>query len=157
MTTGTSRELVEAYFKALLSRDPLRIAQVLHDDIEWSLGGPVDLLPFCGQRHGKKAVIDTMVRLAPTSIRLNTIEMEQLLVDGDRAAAFMRISGILAATGRTVSYKSAQFLRFRDGKLRELRALFDTFDAAEQFLGHPIDTSLKVAPELATTGNRIAL
>ena len=66
MTTGTSRELVEAYFKALLSRDPLRIAQILHDDIEWSLGGPIDLLPFCGQRSGRNAVVETLVRHVPS-------------------------------------------------------------------------------------------
>ena len=157
MPTPISRQLVRDYFQACVSRDPERIARFLDDDVEWSLGGPVDLLPFCGQRHGKSAVIDTIVRLAPSSIRLTDMEPEELLIDGDRAASLLRLSAIHASTGRTVSYRCAQFLRFHDGKLVEFRALIDSFDAAEQVLGHPINTSLDAPIEIAARGNRIAL
>jgi len=157
MPTPISRQLVRDYFQACVSRDPERIARFLDDDVEWSLGGPVDLLPFCGQRHGKSAVIDTIVRLAPSSIRLTEMEPEELLIDGDRAASLLRLSAIHASTGRTVSYRCAQFLRFHDGKLVEFRALIDSFDAAEQVLGHPINTALEAPPEIEARGNRIAL
>ena len=157
MPTPISRQLVRDYFQACVSRDPERIARFLDDDVEWSLGGPVDLLPFCGQRHGKSAVIDTIVRLAPSSIRLTEMEPEELLIDGDRAASLLRLSAIHASTGRTVSYRCAQFLRFHDGKLVEFRALIDSFDAAEQVLGHPINTALDAPPEIEARGNRIAL
>lgn len=157
MTTGIPRDLVRDYFQACVSRDPERIARCLDDDVQWSLSGPVDLLPFCGQRRGKHAVIDTIVRLVPSLIRLTEMDIEELLVDGDRAAVFIRVGAIHTATGRTVSYRNAQFLRFRDGKLVELRALIDTFDAAEQVLGHPIDASRDATREIAPSGNRIAL
>ena len=157
MTTGISRDLVREYLAACISRDPERIARCLDDDIEWSLGGPVDLLPFCGQRHGKREVIDTIVRLVPSLIRLTSMEPEEILIDGDRAATFMRILAVHTATGRTVSYRNAQFLRFRNGKLIEFSALIDTFDVAEQVLGHSINTSLDAPLEIATRGDRIAI
>ena len=90
-------------------------------------------------------------------MRMTGMDIEELLIDGDRAAAIIRVSAIHAVTGRTVSYRNAHFLRYRDGKLAELRALIDTFDAAEQLLGHPIDTSRDEPPEIAAHGNRVAL
>ena len=48
-------------------------------------------------------------------------------------------------------------MHYRDGKLVELRALIDSFDAAEQVLGHPINTSPDAPPDIATSGHRIAL
>jgi ketosteroid isomerase-like protein len=158
MTTGISRDLVQEYFRACVSRDPERIAKFLHDDVEWSLSGPVDLLPFCGQRSGKQAVVDTLVRLVPAVIRLTAMNLEQVLIDGDRAASYMHLSGVHAHTGRTVSYRSAQFLRFRDGKIVEFRGVIDSFDAAEQVLGHAINTALMDDPtNLVSSGNTIAL
>jgi ketosteroid isomerase-like protein len=136
VTRAVSRE--RDYFQACISRDPGRIAPYLDDDVTWSVTGPVDLLPFCGQRRGKRDVIDTIVRLGPSVLRIKAMEIEEILVDGDRAATFMRLTAIHCETGRTVSYRCAQFLRFRDNKLFEFRALIDSFDAAEQMLGHPI-------------------
>jgi hypothetical protein len=56
-----------------------------------------------------------------------------------------------------VSYSNAQFMRFRSGKLFEFRAVIDTFDAAEQVLGHPISASLDVSQDFASSGNGIAI
>jgi len=40
--------------------------------------------------------------------------------------------------GRTMSYRVANFMRFRDGKLMENLSLIDSFDVVEQVLGHPL-------------------
>jgi hypothetical protein len=153
MTTGISRDLVKAYFQACISRDAARIARYLDDDVTWTCAGPIDLLSFCGEHRGKAAVLDTIVRLGPSVIKPTNMDFEEILIDGDRAATFMRLSAILVATGRTVSYRCAQYLRFRDNKLVEFRALIDSFDAAEQVLGHPID----VAPQKPARHNLVML
>ncbi len=138
MTPAVSRDLVRSYFQACISCDPDRIASYLDDDVTWSVTGPIDLLPFCGQHCGKNDVIDTISRLVPSVLQVKAMKFDEILIDGDRAATFVQFSAILGETGRTVSYRGAQFLRFRDGKLVELRGLIDSFDAAEQVLGHPI-------------------
>lgn len=141
MTPAISRDLINDYFRACVAREPERIAPFLDDDVSWSVIGPVDVLPFCGEHRGKRAVIDTIVRLGPSVLRIKAMELEEMLVDGDRAATFMRIIAEHGGTGRTVSYRCAQFLRFRNNKLIEFRALLDSFDAAEQMIGHPIEVT----------------
>jgi ketosteroid isomerase-like protein len=157
MTTPVSRQLVQALFEARLSRDPARIAPFLHDDVEWSIAGPVDLMHFCGERHGKQQVINAIVEDVPSQLKVTRMDVEELLIDGDRAATFVRLSATHTGTNRNVSYRCAQFLRFRDGKLVEFRALMDSFDAAEQVLGHAINTSLDAPTDLAANGDRIAI
>jgi ketosteroid isomerase-like protein len=157
MTTAISRDLVQEYLSACLSRDPGRLSHCLDDEVAWTLAGPVDLMPFCGHRRGKKEVIDTIVRRVPTLIRLTGMEIEEIVIDGDRAATFLRIAAVHVVTGRTISYRLAQFLRFRDRKLVEFRALIDSFDAAEQVLGHTISASLDTPQGFPASGSRIAI
>src|SRR5690348_4752230 len=100
MAVVVSAELVRDYFQACLARDPERLARFIDDDVTWAMTGPIDLLPFCGQWRGQTAVLNAIVRLAPKVIRLCDLEFEEILVDGDRAATFTRLSAIHAASGR---------------------------------------------------------
>jgi ketosteroid isomerase-like protein len=154
MAGPISHQLIRDYYQAQVSRDPARIGPLLDDNIEWSIGGPIDLLQFCGERHGKQQVIDAIVRQIPSVLAVTAMNIDEILTDGDRAATFVRLSGVHASNGRTVSYRCAQFLRFRDGKLVEFRALIDSFDAAEQMLGHTIEAA---PPETAHSKNVFAI
>ena len=144
MKNAVLRKLVRDFSQARMSRDPARIASFLDDDVTWSIFGPVDLIPFCGQRHGKQAVVDAIVRLAPTLLTVTKLEFEDLLIDGDRAASFYRVTAVQTCTERIMSYQRAEFIRFRDNKIMSYRAIMDSFDVAEQVLGHPIDLSHSV-------------
>ena len=50
--TATTRELVEAFYRAYTARDSAAMAPLLADDVEWTISGPVDVLPFCGNHRG---------------------------------------------------------------------------------------------------------
>jgi ketosteroid isomerase-like protein len=139
MPVIVSRQLVRDFYDARMSRNPETIGRLLHDDVDWLITGPVDLIPFCGQWRGKAAAIDVMCRIAPSCIRVSECTIEELLVDGDRAAVFNRITSTQNRTGRTVSYQRAEFFMFRDGKILTYRSIMDSFDIAEQVLGHEID------------------
>jgi len=132
---------VQAFFQAFASKDPAKLAPFLDDQVCWSTAGPVELIRYCGERRGKAAVIDVFSRVAPSVLRLTAYEPEILLVDGDRCATLARLTGVTPESGRVISYRCTQFVQFRDGKVIECRAIIDSFDAAEQFLGHPIDLS----------------
>ena len=60
-------------------------------------------------------------------------------MDGDRAAALIRLTSIVRATGKVMSVRTSQFSRFRDGKIVEMRAVLDSFDMVEQTIGRPLD------------------
>lgn len=137
MTNPVQRAVVEAFYRAYAERNAAKVAEFLDDDVEWTISGPVDVLPFCGTRHGKAAVLDLIERLVPEVFRVYSFVPDAMLVDGDRVATLNRLSA-RSSDGRVISYRLAHFLRFRDGKVVENISLIDSFDAVEQVLGHPL-------------------
>ncbi len=154
MTYAVPRAVVEAFYQAYAARDAEKIAPFLDDNVKWTISGPVDVLPFCGTRHGKAAVIDLIERLVPGVFRVETFVPDAMLVDGDQVATLNRLSARRRDDGRMISYRLAHFMRFRDGKVIENLSLIDSFDAVEQVLGHPLAVR-DGAP--AHTGNLVAL
>ena len=155
MAQTITRDFVESFYRARLSRDPARIEPFLDDNVNWLITGPIELLQFCGQRQGKTQVLDTIVRVMPSIMHVSKVELEALLIDRDRAATFSRLTGVLSGTGRVISYHQAQFMQFRNSKIVEYRCLIDSFDAAEQMMGHPI--SLSDRRPAIENGDRIAV
>jgi ketosteroid isomerase-like protein len=155
MTQALTRAHVENFRQARLTRDPRLIEPFIDDNVDWLVTGPVELLHFCGQRRGKAEVLDCITRLEPSALNVLKAELTALLVDRDRAASFGRMVAVQPATGRTITYHQAQFMRFRGGKIIEYRAIIDSFDAAEQMMGHPI--ALPDMPRAMDIGGRIVL
>jgi ketosteroid isomerase-like protein len=143
MPTPVPRHVVEGFYQALIAacarRDLDQLVPYLHNDVKWTINGPVAVLTFSGTRSGPAAVLDLVQRVAPRVVRITAFKRDELLVDGDRAAAFARLTGVLAATSATISYRLAQFMRFHAGQVIEFRAIIDSFDATEQVLGRPIE------------------
>ena len=59
------RAVVEAFYRALADRDVGTLATYLDDDVVWTISGPVDILPFCGQRVGKDGVMKLLMQDSP--------------------------------------------------------------------------------------------
>lgn len=138
MPAPLTRDHLEAFYRACISRDPARIELFLDDDVEWMLAGPVDVLWYCGVRKGKAAAIEMMVR-GREVIELKRFEFDDILIAGDHAATFSWFVGVQPKTGREVRFRCAHFLRFRDGKVTLFRTVRDTFRFVEQLIGHPLD------------------
>ena len=143
MSYAVPRGLVQAFYKAYAARDHDTVADFLDDDVNWTISGPVDLLRFCGTRHGKDAALDMMARVVPQVFHIFSFVHEAILIDGDRVASLNRLSASLGE--RVVSYRLAHHLRFRDGKVVEMLSLIDSFDAVQQVLGRPLTASDRVA------------
>ena len=139
MTDERMRGFVRAFCGAWLSRDRERVAEWLADDVDWLVFGPVGLFPFF-QRHGKAAVL-AMLRAIDAGLEIGGCDPDSTLIDGPRAAALIKLTVVDKPTGRTLSLRLAMFAEVRSGKITRLRAVFDTFDAAEQALGREIDLS----------------
>jgi ketosteroid isomerase-like protein len=134
MTGMTMRGFVRAF----LTRDAERIAVCLDDNVDWIVFGPVDLFPFFGQRAGKEAVLGMYAEIA-NCLEIKSCERDSTLVDGDQAASMIRLTAVHKQTGRTLTMRLAHFAQFQNGKVVRMRALFDSFDFAEQALGREID------------------
>jgi ketosteroid isomerase-like protein len=139
MPAPVSRQEVEAFFAAFNARNGKCLAPFLDDNVEWTITGPINLVAYCGQRCGKAAVLELVDRGVPEVINVTSFQQDVLLVDGDWASALSRVAGVQRSTGRMISYRLAQFVQFRDGKVVMYRSIIDSFDAAEQLLGRRID------------------
>jgi ketosteroid isomerase-like protein len=147
---AVSRDVVQAFYRAYAECDVAALAPLLDDEACWRINGPVELLHFCGVRRGKRAVLDMIQNEVPQVFEITGFVPESpLLVDGDHAASLNRLSARRDSDGRTISYRVAQFVRFRDGKVIDYCSVIDSFDAAEQVLGHPIALNGAMAPDLA--------
>ena len=145
MIEPVSRATVEAFYRAYISRDPYQIGATLDDDVEWHITGPAEAIKICGFWRGKAAVVERF-RLVSEVIALKRLDIEHLLVDGDSSAMFGRITSLLHETGRVISHRVAQIVRYRAGKVIHFSVINDSFDAAEQFLGHRLNVHDTSAP-----------
>lgn len=138
MAYAVPRAVAEAFYKVYAAREIEKIAAFLHDDVEWTISGPVDVLPFCGVHRSKADVVDLIKRRVPEVLRVFSFLPDEFLVEGDQVATLNRLSARRTDDGRVISYRVANFIRFRDDKVIENLSLLDSFDAVEQLLGHPL-------------------
>ncbi|HMA56973.1 MAG TPA: nuclear transport factor 2 family protein [Pseudolabrys sp.] len=138
-TGPVPRAVVEAFYHALANRDMGTLATFLDEQVVWTISGPVDMLPFCGQRIGKAVVMKLLVRDIPTFLSDRRFVPNTMLVDGDRAAVLGRLNATKRDDGHAISYRIAHFIKFRDEKVVEYVSIIDSFDAVEQMLGYNLD------------------
>jgi ketosteroid isomerase-like protein len=133
-----TRALVADLYASYARRDFDHVADLIHDDVDWVIYGPVEIFPFQGPRKGKRAVLEALGAIAK-DYELKAYAPEQMIVDGDRAAVLSNVSFQQRATGRVLRFLLVNFLRFQDGRVIEFREFSNTFDVVEQALGHWID------------------
>lgn len=146
-SAAVTRDFAEAFFNALSSRDPERIAPFVADDADWLIVGPIELFPYCGQHYGKEAVLAAYGRLGQANASARYAR-DFMIADGESASALARLNDIHRASGKEIMIRLAQFARFRDGQVIEFCSIVDTLGAAEQAMGRPL-IELDSAPPLA--------
>ena len=138
MTKPVPRAWVEAFYKTLANADFVALEPYLAEDVTWTINGPIDILPFCGQRKGKALVLKLLDRDIPAFLDKRVLVPSGILVDGNQAAVFGKLTARSRDAGHPISYRIAQFFRFEDRKVIEYVSLIDSFDAVEQVLGHSL-------------------
>ena len=138
MSENATRATVTKLYDAYQRRDFECIVAMLHEDIDWVIYGPIDVFPFAGLRRGREAVLQALAAIGEVYL-LESYQPEVIVVDGDRAAVMSDVSFKQRATGRTLRFRLANFLRIKDGKLIEFREFADSFDLVEQALGHAVE------------------
>ena len=96
---------------------------------------------ICGVRQGKAAVLDLIGRQRPALLPVSGLHRLSSMLDRRRPRAMLRACRRVRRAGRSRHQlpRARSSCALRDDKLVEFRAVIDSFDAAEQVLGHPID------------------
>lgn len=137
MTESETRAIVQEVYGAYARRDHDLLSALIHDDIDWIIYGPVTIFPFVGPRRGRAAVLQALADMAK-AYELESYKPELIVVEGERAAVMSDVSLRQRATGRTLRFRVANFLRIADGRVIEFREFANTFDVVEQALGREL-------------------
>jgi ketosteroid isomerase-like protein len=137
MTEHSLWRFSRALHRAINERQLDQLADIIDDNIEWAVYGPIDMFPFLGARHGKAAVLEVCRQIAD-NIRVQRFDRESVMLGVDSAASMMRYSLTALDSNRPISLRLAHFAQFKAGRLISMRVVVDTFDLVEQALGRPI-------------------
>ena len=98
---------------------------LMTDDIEWTLLGPEDHIPYIGTYKGKDQYMQWLQTFL-SHIEILEFPVHDLVADGDRSVALghEKIRG--KSTGRECSYDWAHVWTIKDGKLAKYTEFVDT-------------------------------
>jgi ketosteroid isomerase-like protein len=113
------------------------VTNFLDEDIDFISYAPVSVFPCLGKQRGKAAVAKSL-EIIHAHFEFHTYSPVLMVVEANDAAVIIQARATQRATGRVIQLLFAQFLRFRDGHIIELREFTDSFDAVEQVLGREI-------------------
>lgn len=118
------------FLQALAVHDPVRGAELLHDDLVYWTAGKKHLFPYAGERNKDEFV----AYLATPSIFVGGSRMTPLVLtaEDDRVAMTAETVGELP-DGRVYTNVYHYLFRFRDERIVEVREYMDTQSAAEFF------------------------
>lgn len=136
--TERTRAALANLLAAFKSADRQRLVDCYDDEVDWLFLAPGSVFPFAGVRHCKVEVFKGF-ELLFENYRLAEYDIEMMLVDGEWASTLSHGQLLQLATGRTIHIRTANFYRFRDGKVIAYRGFTDSLDIVEQVLGRELD------------------
>ena len=137
MTEHSLWRFSRALHRAINERQFEDLENLIDDDVDWAIYGPIDMFPFLGSRRGKVAVLEACRQIAD-NVRVHRFDRESIMLGVDSASSMIRYSLTALDSNRPISLRVAHFAQFKAGRLSSIRVLVDTFDLVEQALGHPI-------------------
>src|SRR6202521_4845180 len=137
MTEHNLWRFSRALHRAINERRQDELEDLIDDDVDWAIYGPIDMFPFLGARRGKEAVLEVIRQIAD-NVRVRRFDRETIMLGVETGASMLRYSLTMLDSDKPISLRVAHFAQFKAGRLRSLRVLVDTFDLVEQALGHPI-------------------
>lgn len=136
--TEETRAALVGLIDAFTRGDGDRIVGYYDDDVDWLFHAPASIFPFAGVRRGKTDVLKGFAALYQ-GYRVSDYRVQTMVVEGDRASTLSEGQLVQRATGRIIRVRTANFYRFRAGKIIEYRGFTDSLDIAEQVLGRELD------------------
>ena len=137
MTEHSLCRFSRALHRAINERRHDELEDLIDEDVDWAIYGPIDMFPFLGARRGKAAVLEVIRQIAD-NVQVHRFDRESIMLGVDSAASMIRYSLTALDSSKPISLRIAHFAQFKAGRLFSIRVLVDTFDLVEQALGRPI-------------------
>jgi uncharacterized protein len=136
--TGSVRERIDAIYEAFRQARVDFVLNAIDDDVEFISYSPVEIFPFLGHHRGKAAMAEVL-KSGYAQFEFITYQPVFTVCEGEEAAVIIFARFVQRRTGRSISTMIAHFLRFRHGRIVELREFMDSFHTVKQLLGRELD------------------
>jgi ketosteroid isomerase-like protein len=136
--TESARERLSAIYEAFRQAKVDFVLNAIDDDVEFINYSPIEVFPFLGHHRGKAAMAEVLTS-GYAQFEFIAYQPVFTVCEGDDAAVIIFARFIQRKTGRSISTMIAHFLRFRNGRIVELREFMDSFHTVKQLLGRELD------------------
>ena len=140
MVEDVNRQCVLDFLKAFYSGDVEGTLACCDDDFDTITYAPVELFPHLGHKHGKPWIPDA-IETQRKRYSSRSYALDFIAVDGPRVATMTRVVLKKRNDERVVQFENAEFFTLTNGRIREHRSFFDSFDLVQQVLGHDLTES----------------
>lgn len=102
------------------------IAALCAPDLDWNIPGDTGVLPWIGRKTGRKAISD-FVRDTQTMIERVSLDIKDILANGDRAVILGHLQSRINATGKLIDTAFVIILTFSGAQIASFLMLEDSF------------------------------
>jgi uncharacterized protein len=121
------------YLKAGYAGDIDRAASYYDDELDFIGYAPIDVFPTLGQKFGKAAMVQSLVRLH-AMYRLVEYDVTSIVAEDNRVAATLDLRMYARKDDRMIRIPFGNFYTLRQGRIYIFRQFMDSFDAVQQKL-----------------------
>lgn len=125
MSEQENTKIVQEVYAAFLRGDIQGVLELMTDDVEWVIPGPVGILPAAGTYKGKDGVVKFFAVLNESE-QVEVFEPKEFIAQADKVVATVNYRGRPMATNIPVEDELVHIFTLRDGKIARLREYFDT-------------------------------
>jgi ketosteroid isomerase-like protein len=125
-------ELIQQSWAKWEKGDIPAVLSVLADDVEWTIAGPPDILPFSGTRHGPEQVAQSLAQLGE-AMESAQIEPREFVAQDDRGILLGHSRYRVRRTGRSYEEEFAVAYTLHEGKVTKFQSYGDTAAAIRSF------------------------
>ncbi|MEM9327994.1 MAG: nuclear transport factor 2 family protein [Bacteroidota bacterium] len=124
-----------AFMDAMGKGDMETMVGLMHDDMVWHNEGD-KRMPWIGPWNGKKVILEQFMPLFGENFKTIKWEAEDALADGNTAAFFGRMVGLLTTSGQeTKEFTYALRVKVEDGKVLLWNWFEDSYEVSKAYHG----------------------
>jgi len=118
-------QTVKEAYAAFERGDIPSLLNLVSEDVEWSLPGPSDIIPFAGEFRGREGVGRFFAALGGAE-DVEIFEPQEFVAQGDKVVTTGRYRGRIKATGQADDIEFVHVFTVRDGRITNYRQYNDT-------------------------------
>ncbi len=132
MSDQENLQTIHDVYAAFGRGDVPAVLDILADDVQWFLPGPVDLVPYAGSRTGPEQVAEYF-REFGEAVEMTQFEPQDFFAQADKVVVLGHYEARVKKTGKVIKTDWVHAFVLRDGKIASFHGYEDSAAVAAAF------------------------